>query len=161
MMSERYARASRHRHGARPARQRRARRWRTPLIVAASALVTAFIVVATLSATGAFRQPVMIVHGTEHVVVNSLGGMTTTRAFPDISNGSPVRVVNSSGTVIGTGTLAPSDPSSWGSQDAVYSFTVTVPAGEPRYGIEIGRGRGTVWLTGAQMRRGPALSVTR
>jgi hypothetical protein len=100
------------------------------------------------------------VHGTEQVVVNSFDGMSTSGAFPDITGGSPVTVVDTSGEVIGTGVLAPSDPTSWGAQDAVYSFTLAVPVGEPRYGIEVGHNRGTAWFSEAQMRTGPALSVS-
>lgn len=113
-----------------------------------------------LAAAGVFSRQMLTVHGTEQVVVNSFDGMSTETAFPDITGGARVTVVGVSGAVIGTGSLSASDPSSWGPQDAVYSFTVTVPEGEPRYGIEIGRNRGTAWFTGAQMRSGPALSLT-
>ncbi len=82
------------------------------------------------------------------------GELITARKRP------PVTVVDDSGAVIGTGTLAASDPSSWGPQDAVYAFVVTVPAGQPRYGIEIGRNRGTEWFTEGQMRKGPSLSLS-
>jgi hypothetical protein len=40
----------------------------------------------------------------------------------------------------------------WGQ---VYNFTVTAPAGEPRYGIQVGHDRGRAWFTGQQMRQGP------
>lgn len=135
-------------------------RSRTPVILAGTGLAVLVIAAAALAAGGVFRQRTMTVHGTEQVVVGSFDGMSTASAFPDIGGGAPVTVVGPSGTVIGTGVLSASDPSSWGAQDAVYSFTVTVPAGEPRYGIQIGRDRGTVWFTAGQMRAGPALSVS-
>jgi len=39
-----------------------------------------------------------------------------------------------------------------------YTFTVTVPAGESRYGIEVSH-RGTIWFTPQQMQKGPGLSL--
>jgi hypothetical protein len=116
-------------------------------------------------------------HGTDTVMVNPLNGQNVQEAYPDMTAGAQVTVTDSSGKVIGTGTLA-SDPGAtlrsarmlaagipgtsagtylgW---VAVYSFTVTVPGGQPRYGIEIGHNRGTVWFTPAQMQKGPGLSL--
>ena len=156
------------RHGSRHARAAEAAppRERRPLLrrpVALAALgvaVAALVTGAALYASGVFRTQMLTVRGTEQVVVNSFDGMSTDSAFPDITAGSAVTVVDDSGSVIGTGTLTASDPSSWGPQDAVYAFVVTVPAGQPRYGIEIGRNRGTEWFTEDQMRSGPSLSVS-
>ena len=142
------------------ARQRRPLLRRPAALAALGVTAAAVVTGAALYASGTFRTQMLTVHGTEQVLVNSFDGMSTDSAFPDITAGSRVTVVNGSGTVIGTGTLAASDPTSWGPQDAVYAFAVTVPAGQPRYGIEIGRNRGTQWFTEAQMRRGPSLSVS-
>ena len=155
------------RHGSRHARladpgAARERRplLRRPAIVAALGVAAALVAAAALYASGVFGGQMLTVRGTEQVVVNSFDGMSTDGAFPDITAGSAVTVVDTSGRILGLGTLAASDPSSWGLQDAVYSFIVTVPAGEPRYGIEIGRNRGTAWFSEAQLRKGPSLSVS-
>ena len=156
------------RHGSRhvraaeaaPPRERRPLLRRPAALTALGVAVAALAAAAGLYASGAFRTQVLTVHGTEQLVVNSFDGMSTESAFPDITAGSPVTVVDDSGAVIGTGTLAASDPSSWGPQDAVYAFVVSVPAGQPRYGIEIGRNRGTEWFTEDQMRKGPSLSLS-
>ena len=81
----------------------------------------------------------------------------------DLSDGSQVVVVNSSGTVIGNGTLATvsSGPGmdNIGEQD-VFSFKVQVPGGLARYGIQVGgTSHGTLWETAAQMKAGPALAI--
>jgi len=81
----------------------------------------------------------------------------------DISDGSQVVVVNSSGTVIGNGTLTlkHSGPGllNIGEEDD-FTFTVTVPGGLARYGVQVGgTSHGTVWETAAQMKAGPALSI--
>ncbi len=165
-MDEPGSQPGRGRHQARAPRVPRAaarqgRRWLRRLAIGGVAgLAVVLITVAALFAAGTFRQTMITVHGTEQVVVTSFDGMSITAAFPDITGGSRVTVVDPAGEVIGTGLLSPSDPSSWGPQDAVYAFTVTVPAGEPSYGIEVGRNRGTVWFTEAQLRQGPALSLT-
>ena len=138
---------------------RRPRQRRTILIVAVG-IGGVIVTVISLLAAGVFSQGSMTVHGTEQVLVNSFDGMDISTAFPDITAGSAVTVVDPSGKVIGNSYLVASDPTSWGPQDAVYSFTVTVPAGESRYGIEIGRNRGTAWFNDQQMRAGPALSVS-
>jgi hypothetical protein len=77
--------------------------------------------------------------------------------------GSQVVVVNSSGTVIGNGTLAAvsSGPGidNFGEED-VFSFKLTVPGGLARYGIQVGgTSHGTVWESAAQMQSGPALDI--
>jgi hypothetical protein len=138
---------------------RKPRQRRTILFVAVG-IGGAVVTVMSLLAAGVFSQGSMTVHGTEQVLVNSFDGMDISTAFPDITAGSPVTVVDPSGTVIGNSYLVASDPTSWGPQDAVYSFTVTVPDGQSRYGVEIGRNRGTAWFNAQQMRAGPALSVS-
>lgn len=163
-MSESFARPGSGRHGARTtlAGEVRQRRWyRKTLLFAGLGLVGVLLLVAAgLLARRAFPAPMITVHGTEQVAVNSYDGMSTTGAFPDITGGTPVTVVNGSGVVIARGALAASDPSSWGSQDAVYAFTVSVPAGESRYGIQIGRNRGTAWFSESRMHAGPALFLS-
>lgn len=81
----------------------------------------------------------------------------------DLSDGSQVVIVNSSGTVIGNGTLTATSSGpgidNIGEQD-VFSFKVQVPGGQPRYGIQVGgTSHGTLWETAAQMKAGPALAI--
>lgn len=81
----------------------------------------------------------------------------------DLSDGSQVVVVNSSGTVIGNGTLtlkhSGAGPFNIGMEDN-FTFTVTVPAGLPRYGIQVGgTSHGTLWQSPAQMKAGPGLAL--
>jgi hypothetical protein len=162
-MSVPIARPGSGRHGARTtlAGGLRQRRWhRKLLLFAGLGLAGVLIGAAGLLARGAFPAPMITVHGTEQVVVTSFDGMSITGAFPDITGGTPVIVVNGSGAVIARGALAASDPSSWGPQDAVYAFSVSVPGGESRYGIQIGRNRGTAWFSQRQMRAGPALFLS-
>ena len=114
-----------------------------------------------LTACGGSGQ--VTVHGTEDVTVNPAGGVPVQQAFPDVTNGSQVTVVDPSGKVIGTGTLSytKADTTAGASLQwaMVYGFTVTVPTGEARYGIQVGHGRGTVWFTPQQMAKGPVLSL--
>ncbi len=154
-------------------------RRRRPAILAASGGVTALLIIlGALFAAGVFSgQGTITAHGSELVFANPLDGQNVQNAYPDISDGTQVTVVNSSGTVVGTGTLQ-SDPaatvralksavagisglsaSDFTSFVAEYDFTVTVPGGLARYGIRAGQNRGTTWLTPQQMRNGPALSL--
>jgi hypothetical protein len=107
-------------------------------------------------------------HGTEQVCAPITGGENAANAYPDISAGAQVTVVSSSHAVIGTGTLAtaplPASDTTIGGTDmaqffGAYKFTVRVPAGKARYGIEIGQNRGTIWASESQMRRGPGVSL--
>jgi hypothetical protein len=81
----------------------------------------------------------------------------------DLSDGSQVVIVNSAGTVIGNGTLTAtsSGPGIDGlGEEDVFSFKVTVPGGQPRYGIQVGgTSHGTLWETAAQMNAAPALAI--
>ena len=79
-------------------------------------------------------------------------------------------VTDASGKVIGTGELQydskatntwakkMGDLGEWGAE-TFYNWTVTVPAGQDRYGVQIGHDRGTVWFTEKQMQHGPGLSL--
>lgn len=40
-----------------------------------------------------------------------------------------------------------------------FSFTVSVPGGLPRYGIQVGQNWGTVWESASEMQKGPALTL--
>jgi hypothetical protein len=118
-------------------------------------LFLAAVTVALLTAAGCSSSPAPInAHGTVTVDYTSAD---------DLSDGSQVVIVNSAGTVVGNGTLAlkHSGPGllNIGEED-VFSFTVTVPGGLPRYGIQVGgTSHGTVWNSTAQMKSGPALSL--
>jgi hypothetical protein len=83
-------------------------------------------------------------------------------AGDDLSDGSQVVIVNSAGTVIGTGALTTTSGTSLGGGDMkdTFSFTMKVPGGLPRYGIQVGgTSHGTVWESAQQMRSGPALTL--
>jgi Protein of unknown function (DUF2510) len=118
---------------------------------------------------GVFGPSAFTAHGAEQVCADA----------PDITDGTQVTVTDSSGHVIGTGTLAEDDsPAAMAAEKqydqlqlslgalggggpgmSIYTFTATVPGGEPRYGIAIGQNRGTVWFSQSQMRSGPQLSL--
>ena len=105
-----------------------------------------------------------------------LSGANVQDSYPDITSGSQVTVTDSTGTVIGTGTLAYDSgktsvlvsyaalaaklPSYDFTQDvAVYTFTVTgLPGGLSRYGIKVGQNRGTIWESASQV-KDPALTL--
>ena len=161
-MTDPYPRGSSGRHGTRtPVTAALRPRWSRRVVLLAAAGVVAVLIAAGVAvARGALEPHTFLVRGTAQVVVNSYDGMSIQSAFPDITAGGSVTVVNAAGAVIGTGTLSASDPGSWGAQDAVYAFTVTVPAGQQRYGIEVGRNRGTVWFSERQLRAGPALTIS-
>jgi hypothetical protein len=81
----------------------------------------------------------------------------------NISDGDQVAVINSAGTVIANTTLSFQDTNTSfaiiGDEDN-FTFTVKMPGGLPRYGIQIDSGQhGTVWETPAQMKAGPSLSL--
>jgi hypothetical protein len=95
------------------------------------------------------------------------------------SAGDQVTVTSASGTVLATGTLSDDNSKaaaqlektydslqlslgslSGGSDQSmsVYDFTLTVPGGQPRYGLNAGHG-GTVWFTPDEMSKGPGLTL--
>ncbi len=129
---------------------------------AAAALVSAALPLSVLACSASAPPPAIVAHGTMETTTNILDGDTPSEAYPDIRAGTQVIVVGSSGTVIATGTLA---YVSSGEASAVtpwadyFAFTVTVPGGLPRYGIEVGNGHGTVWESAAEMRHGPILCL--
>ena len=85
-------------------------------------------------------------------------------------------MTDSSGKVIGTGTLSyskadtfsflvqaevkyPQIGQSLSSDIALYRFTVTdLPSGLPRYGFTVGKGRGTIWVNAKDV-KDPGLSL--
>jgi hypothetical protein len=96
-------------------------------------------------------------HGTETVAVSILAGESAQQAFPDVTDGGQVTVVDSTGNVVGSGILSETDTSTVIDE---FKFTVTVPGGLARYGIQIGNGsRGTVWFSKGQMKQGPRLCL--
>jgi hypothetical protein len=108
----------------------------------------------------------MTVHGTFEVAGDVL---QSSQNYPDISGGTQVVVVDPSSKVIGTGHLtfdakatAIFDKALGSSSllvgETFYDFTVTVPSGEARYGIQVSH-RGTIWFTPQQMGKGPGLSL--
>jgi len=142
------------------------------LLVAAAALAAL-----TVTGCGGSGPGSLTVHGTVQVFANPLNGATVQDAYPDIAPGSQVTVTNASGAVIGTGSLVydsgttkmaeqafaaaipGTSASTYSEWVEAFSFTVRIPGGLARYGIEAGQNRGTLWFTAAQMRKGPALSL--
>jgi hypothetical protein len=115
------------------------------------------IAVAACTAAACSSAPAPITaHGTVTVDYNQ-------GASDDLSDGNQVVIVNSAGTVVGTGTLAlqHSGPGLLGfGEEDVFMFRVTVPGGLPRYGIQVnGTGHGTLWDSAAQMKSGPAVEI--
>jgi hypothetical protein len=84
-------------------------------------------------------------------------GTSAADEYPDITDGGQVTVIDSANHVIGTGTLSLAGGST--PAEAHYTFSVRVPSGEARYGIEIGHNRGTVWTSEKEMRSGPGVSL--
>jgi hypothetical protein len=127
----------------------------TMLAVAAAAFVLS--AAACSSGPGSFTA-----HGIEAVCSANYdpldaAGTTAADEYPDITDGSQVTVTDSASHVIGTGTLSLASGSSPAEGD--YTFSVRVPAGQPRYGISIGHDRGTLWFSENKMRAGAALSL--
>lgn len=119
------------------------------------ATVTATLVIGCSSSPAAITA-----HGT---VAVDYTGTETGGPGDDLSGGDQVVIVNSAGAVVGTTTLSlqKSGPGldDFGDED-VFSFTVTVPGGLARYGIQVnGTRHGTLWDSAAQMKSGPALSI--
>jgi hypothetical protein len=139
--------------------------------VTLSAVVSAAVLAGCRGGPGNFTA-----NGTVQVFANPLNGMSVRDSYPDIAPGGTVTVVDSSGKVIGTGTLSP-DPAlvlqaetlfaaqAGGSGVAMaefgegFSFSAEVPGGEARYGIQFGQNRGTVWESQSQMQKSPALTL--
>jgi hypothetical protein len=150
-----------HRHAGPPRDGLTLRLSRRTLIVTGAIIAAVVVVIAVVLILGGSAGSITA-HGTEEVSVSPLDGTTVQDAYPDVTEGSQVTVVNSSGQVIGTGTLS-YDAADAVSQDLewseFYQFSVTVPGGQPRYGIQVGSGHGTVWFTAQQMQHGPGLCL--
>jgi hypothetical protein len=95
-----------------------------------------------------------------------------------LQSGGQVTVLDSSQNVIGTATLATDNSRAaqkletdyasmagllqqfgGGSGLSVYRFSVAVPGGQSRYGIQAGNGHGTVWFSAKEMQSGPDLTL--
>lgn len=86
---------------------------------------------------------------------------TVSGASDPYSDGTQVVVYNSDHDVIGTGTLSASTGTTapFGGYADNYTFTVTLPAGLPRYGFEVGGQHGMVWESAKQLTAGPSLDL--
>lgn len=115
----------------------------------------------TLTACSIGGSSNITVHGTEVVAVDILNGQSAADLYPDVATGSQVTVVDSSHKVIGTGTLSEGPATAqFGTDSEQFKFTVTVPDGLTRYGIEVGNdNRGTVWFSEKEMKQGPGLCL--
>lgn len=139
------------------------------------ALIATAIAVAFLAGCSSGPPPVKS-HGTVTLMANPLSGDPVSQAYPDVTDGSQVVVTDSSGKVIGTGTLTPdtAEESVLRQMTAaslkvnadllapdivVYQFVVTVPGGLDRYGVKVGQNRGTIYETAEEMKDGPSLTL--
>ena len=120
--------------------------------------VLACVLVLLAGACGSQAAPITA-HGALEVAVSPNDGESTSQAYPDINPGSQVTVINSGNDVIATGTLVFGHIDATQGETDYYTFTVTVPAGLPRYGIQVGNGHGTIWESAAQMKAGPSLCL--
>ena len=163
-------RVRRDHHAGAGQRGRTSARWRGAVVVAAAALSTLAVI-----ACGSSPPPVAA-HGELTVYNNPFGGLSMSDAYPDVTDGSQVTVTDSSGKVIGTGTLSyskadtfsflvqaevkyPQIGASLSSDIALYRFTVTgLPGGLPRYGFTVGKGRGTIWVNAKNV-KDPGLTL--
>jgi len=143
-------------------------------------IVTALAAVSSgvlLTACSGSAPPPMTSHGTLSVYANAPSGPNVQTAYPDITDGSKVTVTDDSGKVIDTGTLTYSKrqtsvflteaAAKYGRTTAdlapdvaIYTFTVTVPAGEQRYGFMVGKNRKTIWVPLSQVEN-PVLALGR
>jgi hypothetical protein len=140
-----------------------------------TALTAGAAVALALAACGSSAPAALTSHGTVIVFASPFGGSTLQNAYPDVASGGQVTVTDSSGTVIGTGTLTYNPgqttatlvtatagsgltASELTAFVAEYDFTVTVPGGLARYGIKVGQNRGTIYETAAQM-KDPSLTL--
>ena len=146
--------------------------WVRNVFAVIGALAVAGVIISFLSGSTA---PPVTSHGTVTLYSGLLSGLNVQDSYPDITSGSQVTVTDSAGKVIGTGTLSYSSaqtsalvllsalaaklPSYDFTQDvAVYTFTVTVPGGLPRYGLTVGRNRGIIYESASQM-KDPGLTL--
>lgn len=145
--------------------QKPGRRWgrRTIGVIVAFVLLLAALGVTALLLAGGSSS--ISAHGTMELD-DFTGDCVSDAGFSDITDGAQVTVTNSSGTVIGNGTLSYDTNQSSaqsniqpGMSVCIYRFAVTVPGGLSRYGITISH-RGTIWFTSAQMTKGPGLSLS-
>lgn len=143
-------------------------------------LVTALVAVGSgvlLTACSASAPPAMTSHGTLAVYANASSGPNVQTAYPDITDGSKVTVTDDSGKVINTGTLSYNKTQTsvflteaaakygltaadMAPDVAIYTFAVTVPAGEQRYGFTVGKHRKTIWVPLSQVEN-PVLTLGR
>lgn len=133
------------------------RKLKITLAALAAVIAAAAAVLAVLALGGSTAKP-LTVHGAMELSENCAQAAFD---YPDISSGAQVVITDPAGKVIAVTSL--------GAKDAVltqnggvgicrYPFMVTVGA-RARYGITIAQ-RGTVWFTAAEMRKGPALSLS-
>ena len=148
--------------------------WVRNVFAVIGALAVAGVIISFISG-GSAASPITS-RGTVTLFSGLLSGQNVQDSYPDITSGSQVTVSDSTGKVIGTGTLSYNSaqtsalvlmsalaaklPSYDLAQDvAVYTFTVTsLPGGLERYGVKVGQNRGTVWETASQM-KDPGLTL--
>lgn len=140
--------------------------------------IAAFAAAIFTAAACSSAPPPINSDGTVTLESGLLSGGNVQDTYPDITSGSQVTVTDSAGAVIGTGTLAYSSADTAAfliealagekgtgltateiePDVAVYSFSASVPGGLARYGLTVGRSRGVVWDSAAQM-KDPVLTL--
>lgn len=146
------------------------------ILAVIGALVVAGAIISFLSSGS--TAPTVTSHGNVTLYSDALSGLNVQEAYPDITSGSQVTVSDSSGKIIGTGTLSysPTETATFlleavaqeagtgltaaelAPDVAIYTFTVTVPGGLDRYGITVGRNRGVIYQSASQMKN-PGLTL--
>lgn len=129
---------------------------KTPTAVCTLAAGAVLAALAAGCSSGSSTPSSMTVHGRAKVCQ---GGADNT----GLTAGSQVAVVSPAGTVVGNSSLveeANPPASDTAALIGDYTFTLTVPGGQPRYGVEVGAGAPPVWFSAAEMKSGPVVAVS-
>ena len=140
-------------------------------IISAVALAAFFsALIAVIVVVNAGSAPAFTGHGTLTISQSTLdsGGLSLSEAYPDITDGAQVEVVNPAGAVVGVGTLNQADvPAGQVAIDSLtyshseyFTFTVrNLPPGLARYGIKVGHDRGTLWESAPHLKTGVDMTL--
>jgi hypothetical protein len=119
------------------------------------------LVLIPLAACSSSPAPITV-NGTVQVSINEADNIGNPgSAVNPFGNGGTVTVVSGAGKTLAEGPVTPSKNAGEdeGSTAVLnYQFSLSVPGGQPRYGLELSGVTGIAWETPAQMKH-PALSV--
>jgi hypothetical protein len=131
-----------------------------PVYLPTLALVIAAL--AAVAACGSTPAPITA-QGTIQVSINELANIASPgSATNPFQNGGTVTVISGTGAVLAEGPITPAANvgAAEGSTAVLnFQFKLSVPGGQPRYGVELSGVPGVIWETPQQMQH-PALSVT-